>query len=85
METSKNQLYIDFQDHDQLCELMDTYGESSTSMMYGADPETEEDQFITINSDNIVLRTNQSNGWVRVNTFWRDGTVEETFDGRWDR
>ena len=26
------------------------------------------------------LRTMQNNNWVRINTYWEDGTVEETYE-----
>lgn len=27
----------------------------------------------------FTLTTSQSNGWLRINTYWPDGTIEETY------
>lgn len=64
-----------------MCELMDKYGESET-MFLGVNTNGE-DTTISIATKNIVYVTYQHNGWVRKNIYWRDGTREETFDGRW--
>lgn len=77
-----DQIFIDFQDLDQLREVMDEHGDIS-QMVFGKNPDTGEDQTIHISHENIILETNQNNGWVRVNTYWYDGTEEETFKGRW--
>lgn len=61
--------------------LMDKYGKSDTMFM-GVNTEMEETT-ISIFPEQIVYVTYQRNGWVRKNIFWRDGTREETFDGRW--
>lgn len=62
-------------------ELMDKYG-NSTTMYTGVNTEGE-DVMISIAADNIVCSTNQRNGWVRQNVYWRDGTCEELYEGRW--
>ena len=64
-----------------MCKLMDEYGDSDT-MFTGTNTELE-DTTISIFHDRIVYVTFQSNGWVRKNVYWRDGTREELFDGRW--
>ena len=64
-----------------MCELMDKYGDSDTMFM-GVNTEFEETE-ISIFPDKIVYVTYQHNGWVRKNIYWRDGTREEMFDGRW--
>lgn len=64
-----------------MCELMDKYGESE--MMFLGVNTNGEDTTISIATENIVYVTYQHNGWVRKNIYWRDGTREETFDGRW--
>ena len=61
--------------------LMDDYGDSTT--MYPGTNEDGEDIHISIYHDRIVVSTMQENGWNRINTYWRDGTREETFDGKW--
>ena len=45
--------------------------------------ENGEDTCLSVCHDKITVKTHQYNGWVRINTYWRDGTREETFDGRW--
>lgn len=61
-------------------ELMDQYGDSDIS--FGEKNQLGENILVSIFNDRISVRTFQINGWVRVNTYWRDGTTEETFDGR---
>lgn len=34
------------------------------------------------NGDCIMTRTFQNNGWIRRNVFWKDGVVEEIFEGK---
>lgn len=72
---------INYSDLDQMREIMDTYGDSKY-MLKGVNQDGES-QGISTCHDNIVVSTFQDNVWTRVNTFWYDGTVEETFDGRW--
>ena len=64
-----------------MCALMDEHGNSDTMFM-GVNTEFEETT-ISIFPDKIVYVTYQHNGWVRKNIYWRDGTREEMFDGRW--
>lgn len=72
---------FDSTDLGAMCALMDKYGKSETMFM-GVNTEGE-DTTISIATENIVYVTYQHNGWVRKNIYWRDGTCEETFDGRW--
>lgn len=60
--------------------LMDELGDSKT--MFPGTNELGERIFISIAHDNIVVVTLQQNGWIRRNTYWRDGSREESFDGR---
>ena len=76
-----NTTMIDFSNHNQLVDLMDKYEEFP--YMLSASNSDGEDQQISINSDNITVSTLQKNGWICVNVYWRDGTREETFDGKW--
>lgn len=63
-------------------ELMKKYGEGSWP--YSGVNEDGEEVLVSISTDGIVVRTNQTNGWVRVNYYDADGEPEgETFDGRW--
>lgn len=70
-------LKIDYTNHEQLCDLMDHADEYPTMLM----GENENGEFVTtsIYNDRVVWETSQANGWVRTNTAYRDGTVDETF------
>lgn len=61
--------------------LMKEKGGGDT-MFLGVNEEFEETE-ISIFNDKIVYVTYQRNGWVRKNTYWHDGTREETFNGKW--
>lgn len=76
-----NVIEINPRDHKVLCSLMDEYGGSKTMKL--GENENGENVQISIFFDRICVSTMQHNGWVRVNTYWRDGTREETFDGKW--
>lgn len=63
-------------------ELMQKYGKGSWP--YSGVNEDGEEVLVSISTDSIVVRTNQTNGWVRVNYYDAEGEPEgETFDGRW--
>ena len=75
------QITFDPTDFKGMCEIMDAHGGSDVPF-----PGTNahgEDVWISVFYDRITVKTHQRNGWVRINTHWRDGTREETFDGRW--
>lgn len=67
-------------DWDSTLKIMDEYGASKT--MFPGTNEKGEDVWISPYPDRVVMKTFQKNGWTRINTYWRDGTCEETFDGR---
>ena len=77
-----NELTIDFNDYDSLLKLMDDHKQYECTLI----GRTADDEltFTTILEDSVTVRTYQTNKWIRENTFWRDGTTEETFDGRWE-
>lgn len=62
--------------------LMDELGDSTA--MFPGENENGEAVYISIFPDRIVVKTLQDNHWVRLNGYYRDGTTDETFDGRWD-
>lgn len=62
-----------------MCKLMDERG---NTMCYGMNEQLE-DTTISVFHEKIVYVTYQHNGWVRKNVYWRDGTHEELFDGKW--
>ncbi len=74
---------FDPKDWDSILKIMDEHGHSKT--MYPGTNEKGEEVWISPYPDRVVIKTFQKNGWVRINTFWKDHTVEETFDGRWDK
>jgi hypothetical protein len=81
MTNVNEKIKIDFSNLTQLRELMVTYGDSES--MFPARNSDNEMQSVSIYKDHIVLKTFQSNGWERENTYWYGGTTEETFNGRW--
>ena len=74
-------IVIDFEDYNQLVALMNRH-EEFPCILFGRNSDDESQQ-ISINEDNITVGTLQNNGWTRVNIYWRDGSREETFDGKW--
>lgn len=60
--------------------LMEEYGDSETAK-FGSN-ELGEDIAISIFKDKIVVVTYQSNGWVRKNIYYPDGSREEMFEGK---
>ena len=81
MNKHKEAFVFDPRDLKAMCRLMDMYGDSE-EMKFGVN-ENGEDTTISIFPDKIVTTTAQLNGWTRKNIYWRDGTREETFDGKW--
>ncbi len=67
--------------HDSLLKIMEKYGDSDTR--YFGHNQNGEDITVSVFRDHIFITTYQTNGWVRENTYWHDGTCEETFNGRW--
>lgn len=83
VKTKKTDLTITFDPADlsAMCTLMDEHGNSDT-MFVGSNTKLEQTT-ISILPEKIVYVTYQHNGWVRKNIYWRDGTREEMFDGKW--
>lgn len=77
----ERQIEVNPFDQKSLNALMDQYGDSTT--MFPGTNENGETVHISIFYDKIVVVTLQENGWVRKNIYYRDGTREETFDGKW--
>ena len=72
---------FDSSDLDGMRRLMDEYGGSSASFD-GTNEDTEQVS-ISIAKDRIDVVTFQDNGWTRRNVYWRDGTREELYEGKW--
>ncbi|MBP5710029.1 MAG: hypothetical protein J6W84_03525 [Bacteroidales bacterium] len=75
------QIHFDPNDMKAMIAIMDKHGNSDT--MYPGTNENGETVFMSVYPEHIVVSTMQDNGWNRINTYWRDGTHEETFDGKW--
>ncbi|MCC8131035.1 MAG: hypothetical protein LIO72_04720 [Ruminococcus sp.] len=58
--------------------IMKTYGNSSE--LFCGENEKGESATISISPDRITVVTTQSNRWSRINTYYSDGTVEETYE-----
>lgn len=78
---SSQEIRFDPNDLAGMIALMDAYGDSTT--MFPGTNDNGETVHISIYHERIVVSTMQDNGWNRINTYWRDGTREETFDGKW--
>lgn len=72
---------VDPSDHDDLRRIMDEHGGSD--IPFAGDNENMEEVMISVAKDRIDVVTFQSNGWTRRNVYWRDGTREELFEGKW--
>lgn len=72
----------DFSDiHDRRI-LIEKYGDEN-KCFHGNNSEGE-DVELHIAKSGIIVKTYQSNGFVRVNTYEADGNIAgETFEGRW--
>ena len=70
-------LVIDYSDMKQMVDLMNRHEEFGTMLM----GENSEGELVctSINKDNVVVETYQSNGWIRKNVIHRDGAIEELY------
>lgn len=72
---------FDPNDYSGLLKIMDEHGDSETPFFsHNTDME---DLTISVSKERIDVTTYQDNGWVRRNVYWRGGTVEELYEGRW--
>ena len=74
-------IYVDSNKYEKLIELMDDY-KMYHDRAWGHNKDGEQVS-ISVNKDNVVVETFQNNGWLRQDWYWRDGTQEEVFEGRW--
>lgn len=76
-----NELAKDFNNIENRKLLMREFGDSETA--FCGINEDGEAIMISITSNSIAVRTNQSNGWVRVNYYDEFGNQEgESYEGR---
>ena len=72
------QIHFDPTNQEAMNALMDEHGKSKT--MYPGTNEHGESVYISIFENKIVTMTSQTNGWMRKNIYYRDGSREETFE-----
>ena len=82
MNDSEKTIHFDSTDLASMNRLMDELGDSAT--MFPGENENGETVYISIYHTRIVIRTLQENHWVRLNTYYRDGSCDEIFDGKWE-
>lgn len=73
---------LDPHDWGGLLDIMEEYGDIDQPF-FGKDEDLQ-DVEISVYKDQIIKVTYQNNGWVRKDIYWRDGTVEELFGGKWE-
>lgn len=74
------QMTANFSDLNDVIRITELYGDSEFPFL--GENQNGEGIFVSVFRDRVVVNTEQSNGFVRVNTYWTDGTIEETFDGK---
>lgn len=77
MENTNKNISFDPADFAGMIELMDKYGDVKYSFF--GENECGERVRISIHPDMIVVETYQHNDWTRINTYYRDGSSDETF------
>ena len=86
MESTKeimNELAHDFENVESRRKLVELFGDENDTF-FGKNVDGEDVAISFDTEAGMVLKTNQKNGWVRVNYYDKDGNLEgETFDGRW--
>lgn len=74
---SKGDLTIDTSNVAGMHKLMKLYGKDN-SVFTGSNDDGE-NTITSIHADRIVIKTLQPNNWIRVNTYYDDETMEETY------
>ena len=72
---------VDPSDLEEMQKIMDEYGASAAP--FTGKNEDGDAVSITVYPDEIIMKTNQKNRWIRKNVYHRDGTSEETYAGKW--
>ena len=82
MKMIPNELAAKFDTVDGRKRLIELYADSDT-MFSGVNADGE-GVTLSIAADGMVLKTEQENGWVRVNYYNAEGEADgESFDGKW--
>lgn len=80
-ETRPLTFTVDPTDLEGLRKIMDEHGDSK--FPFFGDNEQLEEVMISVAKERIDVTTYQHNGWVRRDVYWRDGTREELYEGKW--
>ena len=84
MKTIPNELTKDFADIEARRKIIEKYADSEQAF-FGKN-EDGEDVELHVAESGIILKTYQTNGWLRVNYYDANGYAEgETFEGRWNK
>lgn len=65
-------------DYGTVSELIKKYGAQGLYAI--GTNEDGENIAIKICSDHIITKTLQKNNWIRINTYWEDGNIEEIYE-----
>ena len=77
-----NELSAKFNTLEGRKQIIAEYADSDT--MFVGENEDGERVYLSVSDTGMVLRTEQENGWVRVNYYDAEGdTTGESFDGKW--
>lgn len=80
--TIPNELSAKFNTQEGRKQILQDYADSDT--MFVGENEDGERVYLSVAHSGMVLRTEQDNGWVRVNYYDDEGCASgESFDGRW--
>lgn len=81
MAKSNNPIALDPANQAGLVRIMDEHADDE-GIHVGVN-ENGETVHMSVFHDRIAVVTFQANGWTRKNVYWRDGTREELFEGKW--
>lgn len=70
-------IIVDTSNAANMRKLMRLYGKSNS--VFTGSNEDGENTITSIHADRIVIKTLQPNNWIRVNTYYDDETMEETY------
>lgn len=65
-------------DYDTINKLIKKYG--AKGLFTTGENDEGESIIITIYSDRVVTKTLQKNNWMRINTYWEDGNIDEIYE-----
>ena len=84
MTNIPNELSKNFASTEGRKKIIEEYADSKQAF-FGVN-EDEEQVELHVAESGIILKTYQSNGWVRVNYYDAEGYADgETFEGRWNK